>query len=241
MKSLQLAHIKHWWAQRPAREKLMLSACSLGVVLALGDSLGISPVEKRLRAARLAEEQLQSKWDHLQARRKGSAQQDQQWREQEAQLRARLQAAQKRVGSTESRLQETNQLPDVLRAITATMGNTKLLALALTDDAAAAGPATPQTSLANAAAQVATTVATPGADAGNSAGTAPARRIYQLPITLKVSGSWDELTQLLSLVESRAPALQWKTLSLDSSDWPAIQLTLRAQVPSLQPRWGAAP
>ena len=230
MSSFQLTDIKRWWAQRPAREKLMLGACSLGVVLALGDSLGITPVEKRLRVARQAEESLQAKWDQLQARRKGSVQQDQQWREQEAQLRTRLQTAQKRLGSTESRLQETNQIPDVLRAITATMGNTKLVELALADDAAGASAATPL-----AAANTA------GTNPGQAAGAAPARRVYQLPITLKVSGSWDELTQLLGLVETRAPALQWKTLSLDSSDWPAIQLTLRAQVPSLQPRWGAAP
>lgn len=76
MKLAALADTKRWWAQRPGREKLMLGACSLGVVLALGDSLGISPAEKRLKQARGTEEQLQARWDQLQTRRKGQTAQD---------------------------------------------------------------------------------------------------------------------------------------------------------------------
>jgi hypothetical protein len=65
-------------------------------------------------------------------------------------------------------------------------------------------------------------------------------RLYRLPITLKVSGTYEELHMLLTQIERHADALQWSSLTLDSSGWPAIQLTLKAHVLSPDPRWGAA-
>ena len=64
-------------------------------------------------------------------------------------------------------------------------------------------------------------------------------RLYRLPITLKVSGTYEELHMLLTQIERHAEALQWSQLTLDSSAWPAIQLTLKAHVLSPEPRWGA--
>ena len=248
MKNLDAGEFKRWWLQRPSREKLMLGACSLGVVLALGDSLAIAPVEKRLRQARGAEEQLQSRSDQLQSRRKGQTAQDKDLLQLETTLRTRLQAAQARIGALNGEMADTAQLPEVLRSVIATMGNTRLLELTFADDGAAAtatatgtgtgtGTATTTTGTGTAAAAVAAAPAAPAAAAASPT----ARRIYRLPVTLKVSGSWAELSNLLGLLESRAPALQWQTLSLDSNEWPAIQLTLRAHVRSLQPRWGAGP
>lgn len=76
-----------------------------------------------------------------------------------------------------------------------------------------------------------------GADA--ESGTGAAGKLYRLPITLKVSGNWAELQQLLNQIERHADALQWHALSLDSGDWPAIQLTFKAHVWSHSPKWGA--
>lgn len=237
---LDIGECKRWWRQRPGREKLMLGACSLGVVLALGDSLGITPVEKRLRTARAAEDQLLARWEQLQSRRKGQTTQDHDMRQLEDKLRARLQAAQARVGVLSQQMGNTAQLPDVLRAVIATMGSTRLLELSFADDVSAAPAAsTPAEGAAGSNAPV--TPAAPGPSAAGATTPTAVRRVYRLPVTLKVSGSWAELASLLNQVESRAPALQWQTLSLDSNEWPAIQLTLRAQVRSLQPRWGAGP
>ncbi len=231
---LDIGEFKRWWRQRPGREKLMLGACSLGVVLALGDSLGITPVEKRLRVARAAEEQLQARWEQLQLRRQGQTAQEQELRLLEDRLRARLQAAQARVGVQNQQMANTAQLPEVLRAVIATMGSTRLLELTFADDGSAATAAGPV---------VAAPAPAPAPALGGASAIAPtaARRVYRLPVTLKVSGNWAELSSLLNQVESRAPALQWQTLGLDSNEWPAIQLTLRAHVQSLQPRWGARP
>lgn len=255
MKSLDAAEFKRWWQQRPAREKLMLGACSLGVVLALGDSLAITPVEKRLRQARGAEDQMQARWDQLQQRRKGQTAQDKELTALEKTLRQRLQAAQVQAGALNPQLGDTAQLPDVLRDVIATMGSTQLLELSFADDASAASTrgapgATGMPAAARAVAaafapavapQPSASAANPGAGPAAGATTMAPRRIYQLPVTLKVSGSWAELTRLLNEVEGRAPALQWQSLSLDSTGWPAIQLTLRANVRSLHPRWGAGP
>ncbi len=231
MKGLDLGEFKRWWQLRPAREKLMLFACSLGVVLALGDSLAISPIEKRLRQARGAEEQLQGRWDQLQSRRKGQSAQDKEMHTLEDSLRARLQAAQARMALQAQQMADTAQLPEVLRSVVATMGTTRLLELAFNDDATAAAPAAPAP----------TPVAAASSSGGPAAAGWSAPRVYHLPVTLKVSGSWTELSGLLSQIENRAPALQWQALGLDSGEWPAIQLTLRAHVRSLQPRWGSGP
>ena len=66
------------------------------------------------------------------------------------------------------------------------------------------------------------------------------RRLYRLPVNLTVSGRYDELQRLMKTIERDAPSLQWMSLSLDSSDWPAIKLTLRAQAVSMRPTWSSA-
>lgn len=244
MKGLDLAEFKRWWLQRPGREKLMLGACSLGVLLALGESLGITPAEKRLHLASIAEEKLRARWDQLQLRRKDQTTQYKDQRELENSLHQRLQAAQQRVSELNHQLADMAQLPDVLRAVVATMGSTRLLELSFADDTSAspasAAAAAGAPSTAASAAQAVVAAPRPAAAAGATPVTG-LRRVYHLPVTLKVSGSWSELSGLLNQVEKRAPALQWQALSLDSNEWPAIQLTLRAHVRSLQPRWGAGP
>ncbi len=223
MKALQADDIQRWWQTRPGREKLMLGACSLGVVLALGDSLVVTPTEKRLRMARASEDQLQSRLVQDHSRKVTLATVDHDMLAQEQQLRQRLEAAQARAGRMQVRLGEAAQLPDTLRSLVATMGSAKLLELALADDNASA------------VAKTATT-----APNGSDAAAPGSRPVYRLPITLKVSGSWSELADLLAKIEAQAPSLQWQQFTLDSSDWPAIQLTLKAHVASLQPRWGTS-
>ena len=86
-----------------------------------------------------------------------------------------------------------------------------------------------------------TAAANTASDTTANAGAGATRRIYRLPVTLKVSGNWAELNALLEQIETRAPALHWQVLGLENSEWPAIQLTLYAHVRSLQPRWGTGP
>ena len=203
------AQMPAWWASRPLREKLMMIVGVTLALLASGDALITSPLEKKLRRSTGDASAMRAKLDTL--------------RKQEAALRTRLQAAQKQQLALQQRVAEAARLPETLRAVVATVGATRLLELDLAGDSESAA-----------------TAASPAATSGANPATPGGRRLYRLPITLKVSGSWSELQQLLGQIERHAQALQWQTLALDNQEWPAIQLTLKAHVLSLEPRWGAS-
>jgi Skp family chaperone for outer membrane proteins len=221
-----------WWALRPGREKLMIVAGTVLAVAALGDALITAPLEKKLKRAQGESSAIRNKLDTLRqadAERAGAANAGSptSLREQEAQLRERLQAAQVRSLAVQRRVAEAARLPETLRAIVATVGSARLLELDLGSDTEAA--ATPPVNLSNAST---TQTASGSASTG--------RRLYRLPISLKVSGTWSELHTLLTQIERHADALQWSTLTLENTEWPAIQLTLKAHVLSHDPRWGAS-
>ena len=217
------AQMSAWWASRPLREKLMMIVGVTLALLALGDALITSPLEKKLRRSSGEASAMRAKLDNLRKADSGVDAHAPSLREQEAALRTRLQAAQKQQLALQQRVAEAARLPETLRAVVATVGATRLLELDLAGDSESA---------ATAASPAATSSATPATPGG--------RRLYRLPITLKVSGSWSELQQLLGQIERHAQALQWQTLALDNQEWPAIQLTLKAHVLSLEPRWGAS-
>lgn len=210
---MNAAELRTAWQRRPAREQWMLGLALAAAVAAVGDSLWTGPLGRKLQRATSEVGTLKTQLAEATARHAEAAAQARQAGQQEQQLRERLQAAQAAAERTRQRVAESARLPETLRAIVATVGNARLLELDLAGEAEAPSPA--------------------------AAAASGARRIHRLPITLKVSGSYDELQLLLSQVEQHAPALQWRSLELDSREWPAIQLTLKAHVPSLEPRWGA--
>jgi Tfp pilus assembly protein PilO len=199
----------------------MLLGASVVTVLVLLDTLWAAPLSRQLRraSAELAERE-----DTL--NRPGSsslpdATQLQQLRDQEAALRQRLKAAQL---AAQQLGQQTSELPQLLRTLTGTAGpgsSLRLVSLELQPDPAV----TP-------AAGAASTAGVPSAADGR-------RRLYRLPVTLTVSGSYGELQGLLERIERDAPSLQWSSVSLDSQDWPSIRLTLRAQAVSNRPTWSS--
>lgn len=203
-----------WWLQRPLREKLMLAGGAIAALLALGDTLITAPLEKKLKRTLGDVSALQAK-AHSQRPDAGQLAEATMLRTQEALWRDRLQLAQAGSDQLNRRIADATRLPETLRAIVATVGSARVLELDLGGD-----------------------VETPNTPANT--GTSAAKTLYRLPITLKVSGNWNELQQLLQQIERHADALQWNGLALDNSDWPAIQLTLKAHVWSHAPRWGAS-
>lgn len=199
--------------RRPAREQWMLGLALAAAVAALGDGLWTAPLGRKLQRATHEATALRTQLSDATTRQAEAAALAERSRRQEQELRERLRTAQGAAEQMRQRVAESARLPETLRAIVATVGNARLLELDLAGEAEAPPPA------ATAASGV--------------------RRIHRLPITLKVAGSYDELQLLLSQIEQHAPALQWRSLELDSRDWPAIQLTLKAHVASLEPRWGA--
>ena len=218
---MKIKDIPAWWTQRPLREKLLLGGVSVLALAGLGDALITAPLEKKLKRTNGEVQAMRTKLDSLRQAEAGGVANALPLREQESRLREKLQAALAQNQALQQRVADAARLPETLRAVVATVGAARLLELDLAGDSEAAGAAVVGTA----------------ATTSNAAGT---RRLYRLPISLKVSGSWSELQRLLTQIERHAQALQWQTLTLDNSEWPAIQLTLKAHVLSLEPRWGAA-
>jgi Tfp pilus assembly protein PilO len=241
---MSLTQALGWWRARALREKLLLIGGSLGLLLAGTDALLTAPLEKRLKRTRAEVQALDEKLQRLLPGTDPSSDP----RTLEATLRERLEQARLRNAQLRRQLADAARLPETLRAITATVGSARLLELDLSGDAEPTRTAsTPAATAATAAARVSGTATATTAAASAAAGAAidgefgpGAPRLYRLPITLKVAGSYGELQTLLTQIERHAQALQWSQLTLDNSEWPAIQLTLRAHVLSTGPRWGAS-
>lgn len=204
---MNLAEAITWWRARPGREKLLLGAGLVGALLATGDAALTAPLDKRLQRTGREAQALAEQLHRLQPAASADT-----LRQQETELRERLERARHESARLRRELADAARLPETLRAVTATVGSAQLLQLDLSGDAES------------------------GADTARNG----ARKLYRLPIKLEVSGSWAELQLLLAQIERHAGALQWSSLALDNSQWPAIKLTLKAHVLSTDPRWGAA-
>jgi len=212
--------VKAWWGQRPTREKVLLVAAALGVLAAGSDWAVTAPLEKQLRREKAALVELKDRMARAHLAKAGTDGAQGDLRQQEAAWQQRLQAAHDEARDLRQHMGDTAALPETLRAITATVGSLRLLSLDLT--------AAPDTTA------VASATAASGVQANN-----PLPRLYRLPVALKVSGSFAELHTLLMQFERHAQALRWTQLQLDATQWPAIELTLKAHVLSLTPHWGA--
>lgn len=247
----QLQPVLTWWKDRNLRERLLVLAGASAAVLVAGDALLTSPAERRVNQARVQTQSLQSQLDAARAAAEAGAAGNGQ-REQAQRLQLRIQTAQTQITMLRQQAAEAARLPETLRAITATVGSARLLALDLSGDSTSPAGPTPSSAAASSpggspnapstASSTAVAVAGPSGLTPISvgAGALGTARLYRLPITLKVSGTYEELHLLLTQIERHAEALQWSSLTLDSAEWPAIQLTLKAHVLSPDPRWGAA-
>lgn len=221
--TLQSGGFKTWlqplhqhWQQLSRREHLMLAGAATAALAAVLHLLLTAPMEKRIQQSKGQVKALQAQLQS-QAEQRIHTTPSPMAREREALLRQRLQAANAAVQTGQARLGEAARLPQMLRAITATVGSARVLAIELGADPALQNEA-----------------------AAASAAAAPASRRYRLPITLKVAGSYSDLQALLLAIEQHAQALQWQHITLDNARWPAIELTLKAHVLSREPRWGAS-
>jgi MSHA biogenesis protein MshJ len=222
-----VARLLGWWAVRPWREKLLIIGGTVVAILAVGDAVYTAPLDKQLKRSQAQLASTQKNFEQLAAKRSDGAEQARTLREQEAYWRERLATANTQWEHTRNRAAEASRLPEMLRAVVGTVGNARLLALELRDDS---GSVPSGSTPAVAALPV-------GTSATTAAGTPP--RLYRLPIVLRASGPWSELQQLLKEIERHAEQLHWVSVQLDSSAWPEIELTLKAQVLSLEPRWGS--
>ena len=222
-----------WWAARPLREKALIIGVGSLALLGGTDALITAPLEKRLKRNGGEVQAMQAKLKQLTQGEEGSTGGPQELRGQEKTLHDRLATAQRSAADVNRRVSEAARLPETLRAITATVGNARLLELDLSGDTEGAAALA-------AAKAVASALPTTGPTDLPTTVQVGVRRLHRLPIILKVSGSYSELHALLTQIERHADALQWTAFALDNTEWPAIQLTLKAFVLSHEPRWGAS-
>ena len=232
-----------WWAARPLREKALMIGVGSLALLGGTDALFTAPLEKRIKRNGGEVQAMQSNLTQLTQGEEGSTAGPQELRGQEKTLHERLAAAQRSAADVNRRVSEAARLPETLRAITATVGNARLLELDLSGDtegAAALAAAKAVAAAMDTNLTVATAAPTKSAKDLPTTVQVGVRRLHRLPITLKVSGSYSELHALMTQIERHADALQWTAFALDNTEWPAIQLTLKAFVLSHEPRWGAS-
>lgn len=232
-----IAPLQRWWAVRPPKERWLLAAAASVLVAGLAELAWLAPIHKdlererrtlQLRADELASAKERERTRIASARGAVASTAD-------AELLARVREAENRIEQLREHSADATRLPQMLRALAQTMGPTSLLALDLS----------PGTPLPQVAQRPAATPADGAVGSGAALVTGPVSgslvALHQLPVSLKVSGSWSELQSLLTQVERHAPALRWSKLTLDSAQWPAIELTLLGHAISTQPQWGRTP
>lgn len=202
--------VLRWWAERPVRERLLLVLAGIGAVGVLVDSSLNLPLERKLKQARGQVAAQQAQLDSLRAVN-GPQGAVQTQREAAERLQQRVAQAQAAAEAMRGSSADTARLPETLRALVGTVGAARLVSLDLSGDTAVASSASPT-----------------------------ATRLFRLPVTLTVAGNYDELQLLLTQIERHAEPVHWTSLQLDSTQWPSIQMTLKAHVLSPEPRWGAA-
>jgi hypothetical protein len=203
------------WARR---EQWLVLALLVLVPLMLMDRLWNSPVQQQIK--RLQAEMTTRQEALNRTAEDASSPERQRLRAEEAELRGRIYRAQ---SLSRQMSQQAAGLPSLLRTMTADLGSLQLTGLELAPD--------PQGSASLPGARGA--AGAPASQGGRRTG------LHHLPLNLTVRGPYGELQRLLTRVELEAPSLQWVSLSLESAAWPEIRLSLKAQVPSHTPNWGA--
>lgn len=224
--NMTLQDLEPWWRQRPRREQVLLIICAVALPAMAMERLWTAPLEKKLRQSQVqldsAQQRATQQSDHSVAL---------QALQQEKALRQQLQEAQGRLGELRQSTGDAALLPETLRAVVGTVSSVRLLELDLSNSGAN-----------NASTTASSAAATGTGTAAPVAATEPASTLalHRLPLSLKVSGDWAALQALLVQIERHAQPLQWESMQLDGSAWPAIELTLKAHVLSTQPRWGSS-
>ena len=212
---MRLSAFLTWWAARPPRERWILMALPSVVLFALWDVLLGAPLGKKVRAAQAQVTSVQERLNEATKDAASKAPQATALLAQESTLQQRLAQARAQAAQARRWSVQSAGLHDTVRTLTQAAGAVQWVGLDMSGEAAA------------------------GKSAGEPANAKPPQgALHRLPVTLRVNGSYAELQALMQRLEQEAQALQWTGLSLNSSRWPSVELTLKAYVYSTEPRWG---
>jgi len=224
---------QHWTAlfnARSLRERVLIAAAAVAVVVALFDALLLSPLalqQKRL-SAQLSEARTAIKAGEIMiAANLGKADPDEVKRRYRDELRKQIAEMDSRLQGLQKQLVPPDQVAKLLEGVLMKERGLTLVSLRKLPvqryqtggaQAKPAGSAVPP----------------PGSAAGNGAAD---RSIYQHSFELSVEGSYAELHGYLTRLEALPWQLFWGRVTLDAGTHPRLRLTLTLHTLSLNKAW----
>ena len=246
--ALRWRSLKRHFDQRCLRERLLLIAAAVGVVLMLADALWLTPAwldfkaaEQQRGTAQLALRSLQDSLPQVQAREALLAQtraaELTHWRE-------RVREGDGQLREHESALVGSDRMVELLEQLLArhgdvrvramrSLGRSDLLAGASAEQGVAALTAAISNSASGAGATAATAVT--GQAASSPAVTTPT--LYRHGVELELEGGFNELLAYLQAMEALPQRVLWGSVSLKVQQHPRTVLTLRVYTLSRDKHW----
>lgn len=201
------------------RERVLVFACVMVAVLALGYTLAIEPElvkQKRLAAAMLQKHSEMKGFEAQLAQLVGGGAQEAHRSERErlTRLRGELSALEVRISTEERRFTAPSQMRSVVEGLLARTRGVALVQMKTL---------------------VAETIAPAGKPAAKPA--SGARLVYRHGMELTVSGSYLELLGYARELEKLPSQLYWGSLELDAAAYPRVSMKLTLYTLSLDPAW----
>jgi len=220
-----LARLGDWFNDRPARERVLLLATVLVVVLFAGWELVLAPVSQDIRNLenrRVLAETRQTDLLTRQQELKQILAQDpsEELRQRLEQRQRRLDQLDQQVAETASQLIAPRAMVALLREMLAAQDSLTLLALELK---------TPEPVYADAG--------TPVSGNDGASGGQPEPLLFAHSVELRVQGGYLDVLAYLERLEAMDDRLGWVRLSYDATSWPAGEAVIEVRTLSLDKAW----
>jgi len=228
------ARWQHWttlFNARSLRERVLIAAGGVAVVVAVLDTLLLNPlsVEQKRLSAQLSETRMAIKTGEVMiAASRGQADPDEVRRRYRDELRKQITEIDGRLQGLQKQLVPPDQVPKLLEGVLKKERGLALVSLRKLPVQRYQTAGTPS--------QPAGTPAKPAAGGEVVAGV-PDRSIYQHSFEVSVEGSYAELHSYLTRLEALPWQLFWGKVTLDAAEHPKLRLTLTLHTLSLNKAW----
>jgi MSHA biogenesis protein MshJ len=218
--------------QMSPRERVLVFACGMLMLVGVGYTLLIEPEMKRERrlSSSLAQRQAEAKTLQEQITKVAATRAsdpDRAPRERLAIARERLAEIESSIAAEERKFTTPAQMRKVIEELLTRSPSVQLLAM----------KSLPTTSLAEARAQAAAQGAPAQAPAAGKPAAGADRLVYRHGMEVTVSGPYLELLAYLSQLERLPTQLYWSSLELDATAYPRSTMKLVVYTLSLDKRW----
>lgn len=213
-----------WFDQRPVRERILITASTLVVVLFLGWEIAVSPVQLKNDRLEASIQTLASQRDNMQAQQEALARRAAE--DPSAELRSRLDSRRQRlerldrqIADTTGRLIEPRAMVLLLRDMLGAQDKLELLSVELLAPVPVYGERD-------------------GAQTDKAKDEAAAEPLlYAHEVELAVRGGYLDVLDYLERLEALDPRLGWSSLDYEVSSFPHGEARIRVRTLSLRKAW----